>query len=224
MKPNDFRKLAAAGLTTEQIAIVMEIMDDDRAQLVEAEDARKAKARERIARWRRNRNATETQQNATSALTDGGARVEDKTSNSEIEPQKKTNTHSADLAAFKSALSGVCDSERIDAFVKHRRMKRGANTGHAAKLFLADAEACGLSVPAAIDMAISRNWITVKPEFLAGRQQRAGPVVVPIKDTPANAARRRLDEAIDHERRNQPTDHPEPAPSLVPLLGGRAGG
>lgn len=75
-----------------------------------------------------------------------------------------------DLADFKAELDAL-DPERLDAIIKHRRVKRGQLTGHAAKLFRQDADACGLSLADAVDTCISRNWITVKPEYLAGRQQ-----------------------------------------------------
>lgn len=173
MRPDDFKRLVAAGLSTDQIAIVMEMMDRDARLHADAEEARKAKGRDRVAKWREARNVTEMQPKVTVPLTGGDARVEDKTSSQKIEPLK-TNTHTNDLGEFRSALTGVCDENRVDEFVKLRRKKRGTLTGHSAKLFLADAAACGLSVPDAIDTCISRNWITVKPEFLAPKS-RAGP-------------------------------------------------
>jgi hypothetical protein len=91
LNPDDFRKLVAAQLTTEQIALVMEMMDRDAKAHAEAEEARKVKGRERMAKWRleRHRNVTVTSPNVTEQLTGGDAHVEDKTSNLEIEPQVK---------------------------------------------------------------------------------------------------------------------------------------
>lgn len=89
MNPDDFRRLVAAGLSTDQIAVVMEMMARDAAAVAAADEARKAKGRERVARWREARNVTETAQKVTVRLTRGGAPVEDKTSNLEIEPQEK---------------------------------------------------------------------------------------------------------------------------------------
>ncbi len=45
MNPDDFRKLAAAGLDTDQIALVMEMMERVTRAYVEADEARKAKGR-----------------------------------------------------------------------------------------------------------------------------------------------------------------------------------
>lgn len=87
-------------------------------------------------------------------------------------PRKRVAASVSDLDAFKAVLSDHADGERIAAYVQHRKTKRGACTAHAAKLFLRDAEAAGLSVPDAIDTAISRNWITVKAEWLANEAKR----------------------------------------------------
>lgn len=90
----------------------------------------------------------------------------------EKEEQKEPRTR-RDVSEFRSELSDL-DTERLDAIVKHRRSKRGQLTGHAARLFRQDAAACSLTLPEAVDACISRNWITVKPEYFASRA-RAGP-------------------------------------------------
>lgn len=85
MSPDEFRRLVAAGLSNEQIAIVMEMFD-------EREEVRKASQR---ARWRKhqenkkNANVSQREQTLANVPRGGVTRVEDKTSNSEIEPQKK---------------------------------------------------------------------------------------------------------------------------------------
>lgn len=79
-----------------------------------------------------------------------------------------------DLVAFKTELSDL-DAERLDAIIKHRRSKNGQLTAHAARLFRRDAVACGLSITEAVDTCISRNWITVKPEYLASRARSSLP-------------------------------------------------
>lgn len=89
MNPDDFRKLAAAGLDTEQIALVMEMMERVTRGYVEADEARKAKGRERIAKWRlERRNVTVQTQNVTGTLTSTSAPVDDKTLPSEIVSKK----------------------------------------------------------------------------------------------------------------------------------------
>jgi hypothetical protein len=89
VNPDDFRKLAAAGLDTEQIALVMEMMERVTRGYVEADEARKAKGRERIAKWRlERRNVTVQTQNVTDTLTGASAPVEDKTLPSEVVSKK----------------------------------------------------------------------------------------------------------------------------------------
>lgn len=174
MTPDDFRRLAAAGLNTEQIAIVMEMMERDSKALLDAEEARRTKARDRVAKWReRHGNVSETLPKVTERLTRA---VEDKTLTSVIEPQesKKQNAASGDLAQFKAKLAPLLDAPLLDAFVKVRKAKRAAFTELAAGLFIGDAEKCGMSVAEAATECVRSNWITVKPEYFQHRQ-RAGP-------------------------------------------------
>lgn len=93
-----------------------------------------------------------------------------------------------DLDEFKAELHDL-DAQRLDAIVKHRRSKRGQLTGLSAQLFRRDAGACGLSLADAVDTCISRNWITVKPEFLAGRQ-------LPRATAPPKPAERSVGDAL----------------------------
>lgn len=216
MRPDDLRRLAAAGLSVEQIAVVMEIMDED-------VEARRANGR---ARWRkhmenkRNANVSSKQQTLAANSRAGATRVEDKPLPTEIEPQE-TQTHEkreTDIAAFRRVcVEGGLDTERIEALIKHRRAKRGAITGHAAVLFQRDAEACGMSLIEATDTAISRNWITVKPEYFTNRQ-RAGPA--PPKPNPGLAAVDSLLERMNAVTPSPPQANP-PYPRLVAPAGSR---
>lgn len=176
MTPEMFRRLAALGLSHDQMAGVLEIFEDDAAK-------RKAKVKARVDKWR-SKNKQETLCNVTKhdetshdGSRGGDARGLDNLQTKKISGQEeKTNTapkaRESDLSAFKAELADL-DAERVEAIVKHRRSKRGQLTGLAARLFRADAEACGLSISQAVDTCISRNWITVKPEYLAGKQARA---------------------------------------------------
>lgn len=173
MNPDDFRRLVAAGLSTDQIATVMEMFS-------ERDEARKASQR---ARWQKHQDnkklasANVSQRELTTANVPraGDARVEVKTSNLDNNTEEKKETAqsagASDLREFKSALSPSVDPERLESYVKHRKAKRGQLTGHAARLFLADAAACSMSPAEAVDACISRNWITVKPEYFAGRSR-----------------------------------------------------
>lgn len=143
------------------------------AQQTDALESSREKARNRWHKWKEKQPANVSKRLLTDSNTLTRA-VEDKPLPTETNKPKKQNT-GADLDAFKGALSGVCDSDRIEAFVKLRRTKRGQLTGHAANLFKTDAAKCGLSIPDAIDTCIRRNWITVEPEWLAKPHSRAGP-------------------------------------------------
>lgn len=61
MTPEQFDRLVAANMTTEQIGVVMKMLAEETAALKAAEEARKAVARERVQKWRAKRNVTETQ-------------------------------------------------------------------------------------------------------------------------------------------------------------------
>lgn len=174
MKPDEFRKLVAAGLTTDQIALVMEMIEAKDRAFAEAEEARKSKGRDRVAKWREARNVTVTEQKVTERLVrERDTRAFDKPINTKIEPEEK-NITSKDHAEFRAVLSEL-DADRLSALVKHRKAKKAQMTGHAARLFLKDVEACGISLSEAVDTCISRNWITVKPDWIAKPVPRGSP-------------------------------------------------
>lgn len=180
MSPDDFRRLVSAGLSTDQIAVVMEMMAAKDASFAEVEEARKAKGRERVAKWRADRNVTETSPNITEPLTrDRVAPVDDKLK--PIDTSSSQNTTSKDHSEFRAALAPL-DADQLAAFIKHRKTKKAQITGHAARLFLKDVSACGLTVSEAIDLCIGRNWITVKPEYLTSRQPRGSPQAPTLAD------------------------------------------
>ena len=153
--------------------------------VAEAEEQKREKSRERWRRWKKNQPANVSKRLQTTAndLRGGDARGEVKTSNSEIEPQKENKSAQSarvsDLDEFRAALAGSVDADRIESYVKHRRTKRGQITGHAARLFLGDAQACAMTPSEAVDACISRNWITVKPEYFNGRNARGSPPSAP---------------------------------------------
>lgn len=188
-----FRKLASFGLSVDQIGSVMDLIEERDAIIAAKEDARKAQIRARVHKFRSKnkqetlRNVTETEGNATKRLT----RAEDNYLPTEISGQEEKKKAApkalSDLAAFKADLEQDATSEQVEAFAKHRKTKNGQNSAYSARLFRRDAEACGLSVADAIDTAISRGWLTVKPEYLAGRQARStSPPLPPPKQSAHN--------------------------------------
>lgn len=203
MKPADlFRKLSALGLDPDQIAGVLELMDEEA-------EGRKEKARARWHKWNDKKDGANVSKrlladaNVSSQLTSGDARGENNLLTSKITGQEENKKESrakalSDVEAFKADLMHDASSEQVEAFVKHRKAKNGQNSAYAAKLFRRDAAACSLSISEAIDMAVSRNWLTVKPEYLAGtrRGNGQGPPSKPLNAVETNMQRR--------IRRNEP--------------------
>lgn len=209
MKPEDFKRLAAAGLTTDQIALVMEMMERDAKAYADAEEARKSKGRERMARWRleRHRNVTVQSPNAREPL---ARAVEDKPLPTVTEPKDKKHTApSRDEDAFRGGLMPDVPFDLVTEFIKVRRKKRGAITGYAAKLFREDAAACGMTVAEAAKECVRSSWITVKPDYFASRQ-RAGPAP-PRQINPTLAAAYRLKDEMDAVSKSEvERDHQPP--------------
>lgn len=80
MSGDTLRKLAAMGLTIEQIGGVMDLIDDIENRQKEADEARKKVVRDRVQRWRDKRNVTVTLPNVTERYVTAHAsvtRVED---------------------------------------------------------------------------------------------------------------------------------------------------
>jgi hypothetical protein len=101
-----------------------------------------------------------------------GQSLEDLSSlRSDRESARSRASPARDLADFRQELSDL-DPVRLDALIKLRRKKNGQLTAYAARLFKRDAQASGLSLPDAVDTCISRNWITVRPDWLQKGQGR----------------------------------------------------
>lgn len=155
-------------------ATIMEVILAYEAEQTDALEKRRAADAERQARKRdreKSRDVT-LHHSDTPLVRDRVAPVDDKLK--PIDTHTSQNTTSKDHSEFRDALAPL-DADQMAAFIKHRKTKRAQITGHAARLFLKDVAACGLSVGEAVDMCISRNWITVKPEYLASRQARGSP-------------------------------------------------
>jgi len=183
VKPEHYRKLAAAGLDVDQIGIVMDIMAESEASLKAAEEARKSVARERVQRWREKNKADVTLQkrngNATVRLT----RAEDSSSKKQITEKEERKKDSAaaprgDLDAFKGELSSILDTARVDAIVAVRRKKGATMTAHAGSLLVKALSACPDPCAAADEMVL-RNWTGIKPEWLESRNSTAPPRTPP---------------------------------------------
>lgn len=145
----------------------------------------------------------------------GDARVEVKTSNLDIEPVEKKKTR-GDADGFVNALRALLDEDRLDALVKHRRSRKAPVSAYAAELFIAAADKCGISVAEATDHCIERNWLTVKPDWIAAKPPPRGSPPLRMDDF--------LGAVIDHqERQNAGQDRKieSPPQALRAIPGGR---
>jgi hypothetical protein len=216
-------KLATLGLSEEQaIAVASMLTEVEEATAGQAE-AGKEKARARWRRWKEGHSTNvskrlQTTANVSKQLVRGDARVEDKTSSSEIEPhqeESKKDAPKGDVEGFKAGLAPDVSPDLIAEFIKVRRKKRGALTAFAASLFREDAAKVGMSVAEAAKECVRSSWITVKPEYFAGRP-RAGPGQRP---NAALAAADALMEKFDAVSPSETQGNP-PYPRLVAFSGG----
>lgn len=181
IRPEVLDAMVAAGCTAEQIAAAVKA------------DQAKSSGAERQARYRANKKAregvTSDERDVTrvTVTADPSPKERSPTPPKEITPSPEPNgsvgsgkARALDVTEFRAECADL-DAERLDAIVKHRRAKRGQLTGLAARLFRSDAAACGLSLAEAVDHCISRNWITVKPEYFRDRQRPAVAATGPPK-------------------------------------------
>jgi hypothetical protein len=186
--------MIAAGVPGNVILDTVRAYEDEAA---ETSEQGKEKARERWRRWKNKQSTNvgkrlQTDTNVSSPLT----RVEDSSSNKEDRKEEKKERAApkalSDLSAFKADLERDATPEQVDAFAKHRKAKNGQNSSYAATLFRRDAAACQMTVSEAIDTALSRGWLTVKPEYLAGRQATAPPQRQAPAETVGSLSKRQL--------------------------------
>lgn len=166
MSGETFRRLAALGLTVDQIAGVVDIIDEKTEQ-------RRAKGRERWHKWNEKKLANVSKQDQTFEVNSraSDARGDVKQNNLETPNSKKENSSSkprVDADAFKAKLSPLIDIKRLDAICAIRRKKGAAFSEHAGDLLVKALMACP-DVTAAADEMILRNWTSVKPEWLSNR-------------------------------------------------------
>lgn len=160
-------KMATIGLNEEQAKAVADMLSAVEQATAAVSEQSKEKAR---ARWRKWKEANGDKRLQTTAnVSKPLVRAHSETKPKDTDNSKKQTP--SDVEAFKAAFAGVCDAGRVEAIIKHRRTKRSQVTGHSAALFIADSKAAGLSIPDAIDTCISRNWITVKADWLAPNQR-----------------------------------------------------
>lgn len=168
---NTLGLLMAAGLEGDELMAIVRSIESDTTPKAKSSGA------ERQARFRARQKSQSVTSDVTGDVTKASqvtplVRVDDKPKTTQIDPVKKTP--SRDGLDFRQELSDL-DADRLEALIKHRKSKKAQMTGHAARLFRRDATACGLSIAEATDTCISRNWITVKAEWLTNNAGRASP-------------------------------------------------
>lgn len=225
MKPETFRKLAAAGLSHEQMALVLEIIDEQERAHAEADEARKSVARDRVNRWRERQKTdvtlqkvSETQRNG---LRVGDTRGDVKQNNLEIPNSKKeeevADKPRSDLAGFKAELLPILSQERVDAIVALRRKKKASMTPYAGRLLANALKACP-DISVAADEMIVRNWTSIKPEWLEARNS-SRPTGPPKQESDWARHQRECTEALErsvHGDRNEQPSSNGPAFDLEP--------
>lgn len=172
-----FRKLAALGLSHEQMAGVLAVFEEQEKTVADADEARKKQGRERWHRWNEKRkqtlaNVSQREQTLANDLRESVARGEDNLQTKKISGQEEKKDSAAkprvDLDAFRAELSPILDIERIEALIAVRRKKGATMTPHAGRLLAKALRQCPDPCAAADEMVL-RNWTGIKPEWLQSR-------------------------------------------------------
>jgi len=189
------RRLASLNLSPEQMAGVLDVL----ASMTEQEEARKAAQRERTRKFREKIGVTLQSPHGNGDKSRAGdARVEVKTSNSDIEPVEKKETP-------RAALEAVLDEARADAVIEHRQRLRKPLTAHAAKLLAGKFAQCP-DPNAAADKMIGNGWQGFEPEWMNRPDARGSPPSKPLNASEILKARRQV---------NPDDDRPPNRPVLI---------
>ena len=192
--------LIAAGVPGEVILATVKAFED---QQIDALEKRRQSDRDRQAKHRSNVTSRDV-----TVTVPSRARVEDNLPKTEITGNKEEKKESAakprGVDEFRSELSSLLDSERIEALVAVRRKKGATFSAHAGKLLVKALAACP-SVTEAADEMVLRNWTGIKPEWLESRRQQAQPRAgaPPTHAEQVNAA---LDRIINGKNHEPPTN------------------
>ena len=161
------RRMHAAGLSVEQIAVAVEAF--------EVQPKQRSKAAERTARWRH-----KASQNVTVTASDDVTDTLPDKEKSPLHPSKETNPlpslRSGDNPAretVRGELEAVLDSERAAAVIDHRKGLRKPLTAHAAKLLAGKLAKTG-DANAAADAMIANGWQGFEPGWLDSRGTTQG--------------------------------------------------
>ena len=173
--------LIAAKVPHDQIMAVVLAFETEQGNAL---DERRKHDAERQAR-KREREATSrdvTLRHSDRSLTGAGVtRVEDKTSNLDIEPQEKKDNAPASPSPRKH-LETVLDAERAEAVIEHRKRIKSPLTPHAAKLLAREFSKCADPNAGADRMVkdgwrgFDAKWMDRPPKARDGPKGRASPM------------------------------------------------
>lgn len=189
------KHMLAANMPHDAILRAVEDMEAGLQKDEQAERRRESdRERKRAKRLRNSADSTDK----TDALRGGDARVEDKTSNLDIEPVEKKETP-------RAALEAVLDEARADAVIEHRQRLRKPLTAHAAKLLAGKFAQCP-DPNAAADKMIGNGWQGFEPEWMNRPDARGSPPSKPLNASEILKARRQV---------NPDDDRPPNRPVLI---------
>lgn len=228
MKPDDFLRLSNAGLTPQQIALVMEIMTRETKEAADKEEARRAKGRERWHRWHNKRepNVSKREQTLANDSREGVERGLDnlQTKNQAGEKGKEEKSAPAALSSFPAFWS----------LYPNKVGKRDAETAFLKALKRADIETILSGLRRYAAKTDDRPWCNPATWLNQDRWDDAPAAVVPQPRATAPPGRRQnaVEALVAHrsrERQHEPSgpivDHrddellPPDKPELRGLVG-----
>jgi len=167
LNPDTIRKLGALGLSLEQIAGVIEVMNAEA-------DVGKEKARARWRKWKEGQSSNvgkrlQTEANVSNQLTRGDARGEDN-----LLPKKITGQEENKKDTPQAALESVLDAEHASALVEHRQKLRKPLTAYAARK-LATQLGEWSNPNEAADAMLANGWQGFKPDWMRNGSRATGP-------------------------------------------------
>lgn len=199
--------LITAKAPHDQIMAVIQAYEQQQENALEAR--RKADADRQARKRERDMSRDVTLRHSDSHLVrERDARVDVNTK--PIDNNNSKNNSSKDVSEFRDALASL-GSDRLDALIKVRKAKKAPINGYAAKLLSKAADNCKLSITEAADMCIERNWLTVKPDWIAKPTARGSPQ----NGSPRNLAEASTQLLAQMREAENANTQPKPSPDLL---------
>jgi hypothetical protein len=204
--------MIAEGATPEMILVAVRAVE---RQETDALERRRAADRARQERHRTNPSRDKTLRNVSHGLSRSHAGVEDRTSNTVIEPQESKNSTPA-APSPRQHLETVLTTEQAEAVLQHRKSIKAPLTQRSAKLLATELAKCP-DPNAAADTMMLRGWRGFEASWLVNPPRGSPPT---SKPNPALDAADALMEKFDAVSPSQTEANP-PYPRFVAITGGR---